>query len=352
MKMRTWRSALPGNGRSRDDLSGVDWRLILCGVGFLVAGILIGTIPFAEPEGIKAISPFLRMLLFAIGVAVFSLGVLAKKRNGVEFRSWALDPQAAGEWSKSGPPNETLYPFDRRCAYYFSPLCLNPPDPVFEVVITNRSSSHVSITHVGLVVESVAHDWIGFPAVRTSDLVRHRKLTGVRLDMPELLDVMSTESPDEFPWVDCRKVVQQLLPDPLKVDSGADYTFSMVLSGFATRLPNHCIVRMWARTDDGTIQSDPMVIRSRELPGAIRDRLLEAYVASLPQAMAGILVVSAMQLQIGDQYRDDTGVWEVATRPIVGGEIAYARVRRVGESQIKQKRAWRQHERIVVQRNA
>ena len=52
--------------------------------------------------------------------------------------------------------------------------------------------------------------------------------------------------------------------------------------------------------------------------------------------------VLAMQLQIGDQYSDETGDWEVIGRPhtLKAGKIAYARVRLIARPTVTTFREW------------
>jgi hypothetical protein len=59
-----------------------------------------------------------------------------------------------------------------------------------------------------------------------------------------------------------------------------------------------------------------------------------------------------MQLQIGDRLADETGEWEVASRPYTtsGGKNARVRVQRVGEPTVTDLRTWGAYERISVKR--
>jgi hypothetical protein len=60
-----------------------------------------------------------------------------------------------------------------------------------------------------------------------------------------------------------------------------------------------------------------------------------------------------MELQIGDRLADETGEWEVASRPYTSsaGKTASVRVRRVGQRgqpEATEIRSWGAHERIAV----
>jgi hypothetical protein len=59
-----------------------------------------------------------------------------------------------------------------------------------------------------------------------------------------------------------------------------------------------------------------------------------------------------MQLQVGDRLADETGEWEVASRPhtTAGGKIAHVRVRRVDQPAVVEERTWGAHERVEVKR--
>jgi hypothetical protein len=57
-----------------------------------------------------------------------------------------------------------------------------------------------------------------------------------------------------------------------------------------------------------------------------------------------------MHLQVGDRFSDETGEWEVASRPYstAGGESVHASVRRVDQPATVEDRTWVAHERIRV----
>jgi bacillopeptidase F (M6 metalloprotease family) len=63
--------------------------------------------------------------------------------------------------------------------------------------------------------------------------------------------------------------------------------------------------------------------------------------------------VLAMQLQVGDRLVDETGTWEVASRPYMtnaAGEDAHVRVKKVGQPEVTEIRFWSAHERVSVWR--
>ena len=59
-----------------------------------------------------------------------------------------------------------------------------------------------------------------------------------------------------------------------------------------------------------------------------------------------------MQLRIGDRLVDETGEWEVVSRPYTtaGGKTAHVRVQRAGQPDVTDLRTWGAHERIAVRR--
>jgi hypothetical protein len=62
--------------------------------------------------------------------------------------------------------------------------------------------------------------------------------------------------------------------------------------------------------------------------------------------------VLPMQLQIGDRLADETGEWEVASRPYVtnAGKDAHVRVKKVGQPDVTELRTWGADERVAVRR--
>ena len=59
-----------------------------------------------------------------------------------------------------------------------------------------------------------------------------------------------------------------------------------------------------------------------------------------------------MQLQVGDRLVDETGEWEIASRPYVtnAGKDAHVRVKQVGQPEVTETRTWAAHKRIAVRR--
>ena len=60
--------------------------------------------------------------------------------------------------------------------------------------------------------------------------------------------------------------------------------------------------------------------------------------------------VLPLHLQVGDRFSDDTGEWEIASRPYstAGGKSIHAGIRRVDQPATVQDRTWGAHERIRV----
>jgi hypothetical protein len=58
-----------------------------------------------------------------------------------------------------------------------------------------------------------------------------------------------------------------------------------------------------------------------------------------------------MQLRVGDRFTDETGEWEIVSRPYgtVGGKTIHARVRKVGELAVTEERTWSTYEKVTVQ---
>jgi len=64
--------------------------------------------------------------------------------------------------------------------------------------------------------------------------------------------------------------------------------------------------------------------------------------------------VLPMDLRIGDRLADETGEWEVASRPYTSnaGKNASVRVKKVGQPEVSNIRTWGAHERVAVKRAA
>ena len=64
--------------------------------------------------------------------------------------------------------------------------------------------------------------------------------------------------------------------------------------------------------------------------------------------------VLSMELQRGDRITDETGEWEIISRPYVsaGGKFVSAHVRRINQPGATDLRTWEAHERVSVRRGA
>ena len=62
--------------------------------------------------------------------------------------------------------------------------------------------------------------------------------------------------------------------------------------------------------------------------------------------------VLPMQLQIGDRFVDEIGMWEVASRPYTtnAGKDAHIRIKKVGQPDVTEIRIWGERERVAVRR--
>jgi hypothetical protein len=70
------------------------------------------------------------------------------------------------------------------------------------------------------------------------------------------------------------------------------------------------------------------------------------------QGADGALSILPMQLQVGDRYSDETGEWEVVSRPVSfrGGKSVRARVQVPRRPDTEREATWEAHQRITVRR--
>ena len=63
-------------------------------------------------------------------------------------------------------------------------------------------------------------------------------------------------------------------------------------------------------------------------------------------------LVLSMELQRGDRIADETGEWEIISRPYVsaGGKFVSAHIRKIGHREAAALRTWEAHEQISVRR--
>jgi len=60
--------------------------------------------------------------------------------------------------------------------------------------------------------------------------------------------------------------------------------------------------------------------------------------------------VLPMDLKVGDRLADETGEWEIISRPYTSaaGKLASVHVRKVGQPEVTEIRSWGAHERVSV----
>ena len=62
--------------------------------------------------------------------------------------------------------------------------------------------------------------------------------------------------------------------------------------------------------------------------------------------------VLPMDLKVGDRLIDESGEWEIVSRPYTSnaGKDAHVRVKKVGQPEVTEIRTWGAHERVAVRR--
>jgi hypothetical protein len=64
------------------------------------------------------------------------------------------------------------------------------------------------------------------------------------------------------------------------------------------------------------------------------------------------LRILPIQLQVGDCFSDEEGVWEVTGHPFTTreGKVVHATIQKVGEAASAKEKTWGAHERLTIQR--
>jgi hypothetical protein len=89
-------------------------------------------------------------------------------------------------------------------------------------------------------------------------------------------------------------------------------------------------------------------------PAKKRERKANGHLPTPPHAPASFRAtrVLPIDLKVGDHLVDETGEWEVVSRPYTSnaGKDAHARVQKVSQPAVTEVRNWGAHERISVKR--
>jgi hypothetical protein len=65
------------------------------------------------------------------------------------------------------------------------------------------------------------------------------------------------------------------------------------------------------------------------------------------------LEVLPMQLQVGDRFRDEEGVWEVTGHPFTtrDGKVVHATIQQPGQAASAREKTWGAHEKLTIERS-
>jgi hypothetical protein len=157
------------------------------------------------------------------------------------------------EWEET--PDDDRNPFASQHRLFFrlhNPLRISS-DPLFDVTAVNRSGQAVVLSEVGVEIVEVAHVVYKYGVPSASDVVKTHSFA---LEMPELLDALRrTKKPLDRP-IRVDKVVSCRSKHPIYFPEGGPLRYGLKLKNYVPRMPNHAVLRMWARTDAGEARSD------------------------------------------------------------------------------------------------
>jgi hypothetical protein len=168
-----------------------------------------------------------------------------------ECRLWTEgDPYVQDPW----PPEPAHWSFRGGCNEY--------ADPIFDVVILNRSDASRLITRVGIEARGASfRGYDGFGGGLTEAVLLHRTY---QIPVPDLWQTLAERlraaggsrlNRQSMPWMDMAERSSCRLPDPILIDPGKAYRFGLHLFDYTSFCPTEVELLFWVQTDLGMAKS-------------------------------------------------------------------------------------------------
>jgi hypothetical protein len=180
----------------------------------------------------------------------------------VVFADVTVAPDAP-YWHERRGPSAPRWPFVRLTTKYFQMWeAVEGADLPLDVTLFNKAPEPVVLTEVGIETVSVAHVPYGRAiAGPVPEATRIKRAGAHDLQLPSLFSRFSEKfDPDEDVTVDVKEVVSTRLADPIYLEANAPYRYLLNLIAYDELMPNHAIVRLWARTTAGEVTSSEITV--------------------------------------------------------------------------------------------
>jgi TIR domain len=132
------------------------------------------------------------------------------------------------------------------------PLSLSA-EPLFDVTAVNRSGQPLILSEVGVEIVKVAQVAYKYGRSHVSDIVMTHSFS---LEMPDLLAALRRTKKHLDKPVVVDRIVSCRSKHPILIDEAGPIRYGLKLGKYVERMPNHAVLRLWARTDAGEARSD------------------------------------------------------------------------------------------------
>jgi hypothetical protein len=157
------------------------------------------------------------------------------------------------EWEETSDDGRSPFAVQHRLFFKLhNPLRISP-DPLFDVTAVNRSGQAVVLSEVGVEIVEVTHVEYKYGVPSASDVVKTHSFA---LEMPELLDALRRENKRLDRPIRVDTVVSCRSKHPIYLAEDGPLRYGLKLKKYVPRMPNHAVLRMWARTDAGEARSE------------------------------------------------------------------------------------------------
>jgi hypothetical protein len=161
-------------------------------------------------------------------------------------------------------PQPTLDSFERRARWYFRrPRQVEGSDLLLEATVVNSGPGPIIISRVGVELVAGLNVWGGGEYYGTAPTAQAIGLDGayeLRLPPSEKIRAFSERDPDEMAWYEIGETYGVSLTDPMYLEYGTPFRYTLNLKEYDHDMANHTIVRLWLRTSSGEVRSDDISI--------------------------------------------------------------------------------------------
>jgi len=129
-----------------------------------------------------------------------------------------------------------------------------------DITVMNVGEQPLILTALGVEIVSVAQRIYLYGMPKAAKIYMSEsyviELPDIRQRMKEKLASEAEAQVYDYGPIDLHEVVFTLLEEPVYLEAKAAYRYVLLLSQYQMRMPNHAVLRLWAKTNKGELRSE------------------------------------------------------------------------------------------------